>query len=775
MFSSGNVKSYRQIEEANSGQYDNLKKQDSTKSDVKKIKKFTNPNAKINDGKDNSFNEERASEEREQFLMNKDQLENKQERQERTGKERQQQQVNHKGKRQQIPILAKQETIEEDAKEATSCSRMLFKTLKNKKLFIPLIIILLIAAVYCIPFIDVDPKTPKSLPYIPFDFNNGPLRETTISQLKIDLLFDGQIQAAESLAFDSTGNLYMAVEGGLILYAHLNKSSPLKRSYYDNSAPVFDPLSQQLVTPPIDVSINTNDLVKIAELNGIRLMSNNKNGNTNGNNNNNNNNKRRARDNEPGSTWRRECQLDENIYGPNLYTTTAATSQSQWQQPNEIDVDQHSSKASQKHFGKFKINFGYSRCSRPLGIRLSQDESYLYVVDTLSGLYQINLRITERPYSTQRLVTKLIDFRNQRYKLLPVIDPSSDYLDNNDNSNVEIGGGQKPTLVSKTYLNVSFIAVDDLVIDYKAGTNKGDLIYLSIASQNWITFSYVFDLLEGRPSGAIVRYDTGSKQLAVINPNLLSHVRTSSLDLMNTTTRLYSTNKSSTTQLDEYYLGIGAPRLDENDVFDDRPLYFANGLELMDDRQAILIADTFNKRILKHYIRGPRRGTTDLWAWSPQYPDNIRRGHDKRHETYWVIGCASKPDKAIDFLEIVYMMPRVRKLFLKNYYLIGSLIEFLGKYLFGSTSVTDLGFSVKHGNAFSEAFCDGMMVLQYNKYGDVIRSIYSKDFPTNVRFYSQVNEIIDANNQEHALYLGSPSYKYVTKLVLPTDSYDIQV
>lgn len=44
-----------------------------------------------------------------------------------------------------------------------------------------------------------------------------------------------------------------------------------------------------------------------------------------------------------------------------------------------------------------------SRCSRPLGVRLAPDESYLYAVDPLSGLYRINLTDSGRH-------VRLIDF-----------------------------------------------------------------------------------------------------------------------------------------------------------------------------------------------------------------------------------------------------------------------------------------------------------------------------------------------------------------------------
>lgn len=668
--------------------------------------------------------------------------------------------------------LAREETIDLTESPAPGCCcypRMvlLCNFIRRRRLLVlAIVVILLVSAIYCIPYVEIDPRTTAKLPQIPFNFRDGPLKASDASKLKFDRLFYGQIHGPESVALDSQGNMYMAVEGGFIMYAHLNKSSPIKRSYYDvanlarstyvtpiaelgagyPAAPVMSSLLQLADIP---------ELVKIAELNAIKQIPY-------------EHHKRRARDHHEGS-WRRECQLDEKIYGSQLATFKEFSQHAQVTGLNEIDT------GNERLVKKFVSNVVISRCSKPLGLRLSPDENYLYVIDTLSGLYRVNLKMPDRPNSMQRLVNKLIDFRANKHQLLPIANsplPVTTTTTTTTAASAQQVTTQQPKPAARAgrHLNISLQAIDDLAIDYGAGTRGGDIIYLSVGSQTWIAVSFLYDVLEGKPSGAILRFDTGSTQLSVLDPGKVAHVRTTSLDQVNEA-RLFTPYQVNSTA--DSLLGIGAPRLDENDVFDDRPLHFPNGLEFTDDRQAILIADTANKRIIKHYVQGPRKGNSDLWAWTPNFPDNIRRGSDRRHETYWVVGCGQETSDSmfhVDLMALLRTYPRIRKYILKNVYLFGWIIESIGEHLLGSTSVRDFGYSLKIGHSLCESMCHGMMILQYNKYGDIIRSIHSREFSNDLVYYSQVNELIDAQNQEHVLYLGSPAYKYVTKLTLPTES-----
>lgn len=661
------------------------------------------------------------------------------------------------------------------------------------------------AAIYCIPYVEINPQIPKRLPDIPFNFRDGPLKPSNAELFKAEHLFNDQIHGAESIALDSLGNMYLAIEGGFVLYAHLNASSPPNRAYFTNrtsssSSSSSNANSNSNPNYPQDLSSTdlsgsqsarlqqlgphlvalgragsrAPDLIKIAELNPIKQVPYEQ-------------RKREGFSAGSESGWRRECQLDERNYGKNLWS------------PNDPDEN------PQKYASKVRL----SRCSKPLGIRLSPDESYLYVIDTLSGLYRIHLRSSERQHSTQRLVNKLIDFKSNRNQLLPVT-----FFDLAAGQGSHLGPSKRqatalelepPSLRVPAYLNISLRAVDDLVVDYKAGSQGGDVIYMSVGSQNWHAVSFFYDLLEGRPSGAILRYDTGTNQLTVLSPNQIAHVRTSTLktkpdesswfswddtiednSLISNADQQQQQQATSNEQpnlmlgpndnnqlkhtIEPVYLRIGAPRLDENDIFDDRSLHFPNGLEMTDDKQALLIADTANKRIIKHFIRGPRKGTSDLWVWTPNYPDNIRRGYEKGRETYWVAGCGHDTTDKIDLMAWLHSWPRLRKFILKNVYLFGWIVESMGADLFGSNRMRDFGYSIRMGHSLCQSLCSGMMILQYNSNGDLIKSIHSEEFPNDLAYYSQANEVIDSNTQQHYLYLSSPQYNYVTKLMLPNES-----
>jgi sugar lactone lactonase YvrE len=65
-------------------------------------------------------------------------------------------------------------------------------------------------------------------------------------------------------------------------------------------------------------------------------------------------------------------------------------------------------------------------------------------------------------------------------------------------------------------------------------------------------------------------------------------------------------------------------------------LYFANGVVLAPDESHALVAESFRGRIARHWLAGPRAGTTDVFADNlPVSPDNLTRAGDGR---VWVTG-----------------------------------------------------------------------------------------------------------------------------------------
>lgn len=63
-------------------------------------------------------------------------------------------------------------------------------------------------------------------------------------------------------------------------------------------------------------------------------------------------------------------------------------------------------------------------------------------------------------------------------------------------------------------------------------------------------------------------------------------------------------------------------------------LNFANGVAVSHDQRAVLVNETGNYRVLRFWIEGPRKGTSETVIGElPSFPDNISAGEDGR---YWV-------------------------------------------------------------------------------------------------------------------------------------------
>uniref|UniRef100_A0A453KQU7 Strictosidine synthase conserved region domain-containing protein n=7 Tax=Triticinae TaxID=1648030 RepID=A0A453KQU7_AEGTS len=64
-------------------------------------------------------------------------------------------------------------------------------------------------------------------------------------------------------------------------------------------------------------------------------------------------------------------------------------------------------------------------------------------------------------------------------------------------------------------------------------------------------------------------------------------------------------------------------------------LAFPNGVALSADRTHLVVAETSSCRLLRHWLRGPAAGETEVLADLPGYPDNVRHDGGGRGG-YWV-------------------------------------------------------------------------------------------------------------------------------------------
>jgi sugar lactone lactonase YvrE len=85
-------------------------------------------------------------------------------------------------------------------------------------------------------------------------------------------------------------------------------------------------------------------------------------------------------------------------------------------------------------------------------------------------------------------------------------------------------------------------------------------------------------------------------------------------------------------------------------------LRFANGVALAPDQQSVLVAETGNYRVLRYWLAGAKKGTSEVFADNlPGFPDNIT--YSKERNRYW-LALAAPRDKLVDKLA---PYPRLRR------------------------------------------------------------------------------------------------------------------
>lgn len=129
-----------------------------------------------------------------------------------------------------------------------------------------------------------------------------------------------------------------------------------------------------------------------------------------------------------------------------------------------------------------------------------------------------------------------------------------------------VSPGGEVTALARTAGGVPFGFADD--VDVAADGR----IYFSDASSKFGVDQYRLDLLESRPHGRLLRHDPASGETEVLGDDL----------------------------------------------------YFANGIALSPDEGFVLVNETYRYRIRRHWLAGPRAGTSDLFADNlPGFPDGV--------------------------------------------------------------------------------------------------------------------------------------------------------
>lgn len=389
-----------------------------------------------------------------------------------------------------------------------------------------------------------------------------------------------------------------------------------------------------------------------------------------------------------------------------------------------------------------------SRCSRPLGIRLSPDESRLYVMDPLSGFFRVDLvanlseaRASHRSLWAQNHVSKLIDFK--RFNQSRAAEASQ------SESRIIFG--------------------DDIAVDWGAGSSSGDLIYMTDCSQRWTLRYLIWLMIENDDSGRLLTFDTNDK---IIRPlGQVTPVKVQRQLLAGNGGNINGQdNNNNDTKITTTYE-------------DHRGLSFPNGIEFTANKSSLLISDLNNRRILMHHLRGPLKGTTNQLMWVPGYPDNIRRGLDLADgtPTYWfACGCAVSDGK-FELAEFMNDLPFMRVLLLKSLHLVGSALDYLGGAL-DSTALKDWALLIDSAWLKHDPYCWHGIVAQFTETGQVLRSLHGPQFSSRFKLISEAHQVAlpkeetsntnsssqndNSNSNLSALYLGSVYYSYLGRLKL---------
>lgn len=586
------------------------------------------------------------------------------------------------------------------SKQQASFTSVLWKKSKKigfKVMKVSIFLLFINFIIYCWPIGSPEIES-KISAYKPRPKFAGPLAINDLLESS-DTLFSGQFHAPESMAWNrDKRSFYTGVEGGFILFVEPYKERwqvvaklNARNSIYDQSDGV------QLILPHTTVSLNRSSI-----------------------NNNNNNNKQVIPTTDNSTQFARKdklfvdyCMRDVELYGKRAEF-----------EPQLVSL---------------------SRCSRPLGIRLSPDETYLYVNDALAGLFRVALvepdnnsnNNKSRKYQLNQ-VTKLIDYTSSLEK--------------------EFTGSE----IDDQRLFFS----DDIAVDWKGGEDKGDIVYMTDCSKRWNVRFLLRVILENDDTGRVLSFNVNERTLkpletivpALVKPEQQYHA---------------SNNSRVTVNSDEFVTesvninGIG------QGILDWRNLSFPNGVELTSNKSALLISDLNNRRIIMHHLKGTFKGQSVHLLWVPGFSDNIRRGLDDietGEATYWTAcGCAVE-DGYIEMFEFLNGLPIFRRLVANFVHIIGSFIEFLG-YLFDSTGLLDAGLIIKSIWLKVDPYCTHGIVIQFNEEGKILRSLHALHFNSKYKLLSEAHQVPlfdtdEPDNRTSALYLGSVYYSYLGRVKL---------
>ncbi|KAJ8957682.1 hypothetical protein NQ318_017574 [Aromia moschata] len=193
----------------------------------------------------------------------------------------------------------------------------------------------------------------------------------------------------------------------------------------------------------------------------------------------------------------------------------------------------------------------------------------------------------------------------------------------------------------------------------------------------------------------------------------------------------------------------------KNTVLMDK-LHFANGVALSEDEEFVIVAETARNRIHRYYLKGPKRGTRDIFADGlPGMPDNFKA--DGKGGFFVPLVIAVDADHPSPH-QAVGTFPLLRKLIARVFGLVQLGFELINKVYpceFAQKGMHFVGHFHSSGSFF---FPKRTTLLHLDRNGNIVDSLHALN--------QRLACICDVQIFEDTLYLGSPFNDYIARVPL---------
>jgi len=176
-------------------------------------------------------------------------------------------------------------------------------------------------------------------------------------------------------------------------------------------------------------------------------------------------------------------------------------------------------------------------------------------------------------------------------------------------------------------------------------------------------------------------------------------------------------------------------------------LHFANGVQLSKNEDFVLVAETCQSRIMRYYLKGEKKGQSDVFIDGlPGVPDNIRP--DGKGGILVSLPLARSP-QAPTVLDRLSPLPWVRKLILRITTVTHSVVAFIDSFI-PNEYTGKLKYYINHLEPVAIINQKSSMIVHLDEHGRVLGSLQNSN--------SKVHSIseITLDDQRKYAYLGSP-------------------